>query len=142
MHSFSRLLASLFFALALLSFIAVANATNISSTILVLAHNKTRGLPATSGLNAYGIPYELIEVPPAGIPSLPALSASNSDANYGGIIILGDVSYDYGNGNWRSALTQAQFDQLFAYQTAFGVRMVRLDMIPSEEFGLFDTSRV
>src|SRR5262249_6687170 len=91
------------------------------------------GYSATSGLKAYGIPYELVLVPQAGI-TLPTFSSSNTNGNYGGIIVLGEVGYSYSTG-WSSALTAAQWHQLYSYQTSFGVRMVRLDVFATADFG-------
>lgn len=44
------------------------------------------------------------------------------------------MSYQYPNG-FFSALTTEQWNALYAYQTAFGVRMVRLDVYPGPDFG-------
>lgn len=52
--------------------------------------------------------------------------------------MLSEVSYGYVNGTvttWASALNTTQWDELFAYQTTFGVRMVRLDVFPTSDFG-------
>lgn len=49
--------------------------------------------------------------------------------------MLGEVSYDMPTG-WGSALTAAQWQQLYDYQTGFGVRMVRLDVYPGSDFGM------
>jgi hypothetical protein len=93
------------------------------------------GYSATSGLNAYGIPYELVAVPQAGI-TLPVLNSSTTSGNYGGIIVLSEVSYDYSTG-YASALTDDQWQDLYDYQTSFGVRMVRLDVYPDSDFGTY-----
>lgn len=45
------------------------------------------------------------------------------------------MAYSYGENNFSSALTAFQWQQLFNYQTAFGVRMVRLDVYPSSDSG-------
>lgn len=113
---------------------SVAAANAVASTILVFAPDQTTSYSATSGLNAYGIPYQLVLVPQAGV-TLPTLNSTASQGNYGGFIVLSEVSYDY-SGDWHSALTTAQWQQLFDYQTAFGVRMVRLDAYPQDEFGV------
>ncbi|KAG9617597.1 hypothetical protein KCV04_g15205, partial [Aureobasidium melanogenum] len=105
----------------------VSNSTGgqtVANTILVFARDQASSYSATSGLNGYGIPFQLQLVPQAGI-TLPTLNSSANQGNYGGIIILSEVSYDYGNNSWASALTAAQFTTLYAYQESFGVRMVR-----------------
>jgi hypothetical protein len=65
---------------------------------------------------------------------LPTLNSTAKAGNYGGILILSDVSYDY-SGDYHSALTQDQYTALYAYQVAFGVRMVRLDTYPDDTTG-------
>jgi hypothetical protein len=99
----------------------------------VFSRDTASAYSATSGLNGYGIPYQAIIVPSTGI-TLPTLNSSATDANYGGIIILSELSYSYSTG-WASALTATQWQQLYDYQTAFGVRMVRLDVYPTPDFG-------
>jgi hypothetical protein len=51
--------------------------------------------------------------------------------NYGLIIVIGLVTYDYGNTTgWASAITTDQWNQLWAYQLKYGVRMIQLDAFP------------
>jgi hypothetical protein len=104
----------------------------VANTILIFARDQASSYSATSGLRGYGIPYELQLVPQAGI-TLPTLNSSTTQGNYGGIIILAEVSY-YGGNTWASALTTAQFATLYAYQSDFGVRMVRIDVYPGPSF--------
>jgi hypothetical protein len=112
-------------------------AVTVSNTILVFAKDTTSAYSVTSGLTGYGIPYQLVIVPQAGI-TLPTLNSSTTSGNYGGILMLSEVAYSYSTG-WASALTAAQLTQLFTYQTTFGVRMVRLDAFPSADFGMYLT---
>lgn len=44
------------------------------------------------------------------------------------------MSYEYSTG-FFSALTTQQWNTLYSYQTAFGIRMVRLDVYPGPDFG-------
>lgn len=115
------------------SSIPSAGPITVSGQILVFARDSASAYSATSGLSGHGIPYELILVPSTGA-ALPVLNSTAADGNYGGIIVLGEVSYDGANG-FASALTAAQWQQMFDYQNAFGVRMVRLDVFPSADFG-------
>lgn len=115
-------------------FAGLASALTVTSTILVFARDTASSVSATSGLNGYGIPFQVVLVPSTGI-TLPVLNSSSTEANYGGIIVVGEVGYDYSDG-WRSAITPAQWQTLYTYQTTFGVRMVRLDVFPSQEFGM------
>jgi hypothetical protein len=106
----------------------------VSSTVLVIARDSASAYSAYSGLNAYGIPYQILLVPQTGAV-LPVLNSSSTSGLFGAIVILSEVSYDYGATGFQSALTAAQWDSLFAYQTSFGVRMVRLDVFPSADSG-------
>lgn len=119
------------FTLAILA--SVANGLSVSNTILVLARDSTSAYSATSGLQGHGIPYQTVIVPSTGI-TLPTLNSSLQSGNYGGIIVLSEVSYEY-NGSWASAISATQWTQLYNYQTDFGVRMVRLDSYPGPDFG-------
>jgi hypothetical protein len=105
----------------------------IGSTILVIARNAQDASQATSGLNGYGIPFEVFTIPQTGVTSLPTLNTTYG-GNYGGIIIIGQVSYNY-NGIYNSALTTAQYQQLYDYQVQYGVRMVQYDVYPGPAFG-------
>ena len=109
------------------------SARTVDGTILVLGRTAADAEMVASGLRGYGIAYETVAVPQNGF-ELPKLNSSDEQGNYGGIVILSDVSYQYGD-EWRSAITDAQFDDLFKYQLGFGVRMVRLDVFPSSDFG-------
>ncbi|KAK3316764.1 hypothetical protein B0H66DRAFT_562110 [Apodospora peruviana] len=109
-------------------------AFTVSSTILVFARDTASANSATSGLLGYGIPYQVVTVPQEGIV-LPALTESSPHGNYGGIIIVSEVAYEYPTG-WASAITAAQWEALYTYQVRFGVRMVRLDSFPSTDLGV------
>ncbi|KAL4926989.1 putative extracellular serine-rich protein [Aspergillus undulatus] len=105
----------------------------LAANILVIARDDTQASVASSGLNGYGIPFTTLLVPQAGV-ELPTLNTS-SGGNFGGIVVAGEVSYDYGSDSWRSALTDDQWNQLYAYQLAYGVRMVQYDVFPGPKFG-------
>ncbi|KAK4968717.1 hypothetical protein LTR66_000323 [Elasticomyces elasticus] len=109
-------------------------ALSTSQTVLILARDAASAYSAYSGLNGYGIPYQVVTVPSTGT-TLPVLgNTATGVGNYGAIVILSEVAYQYSTG-FLSALTPAQFQQLYDYQTAFGVRMVRLDVYPTTDFG-------
>lgn len=115
--------------------ISAVGGVSVSSTILVIARDQTSAQNgATSGLQGYGIPFEVLTVPKAGISSLPVLNGSATNGNYGGIVIVSEVGYDYDT-QYYSALTRVQWNQLYNYQIQFGVRMVRLDVFPTTDFG-------
>jgi len=110
-------------------------ATKVNSTALVIARDYASAYSAYSGLNDHGIPYYVLSVPRGGV-TLPSLNDSATLGNYGMIVVLSEVSYDYGGSQgYQSALTSKQWTALFNYQLAFGIRMVRLDTYPSSETG-------
>ena len=112
---------------------ALADAITVSGTILVLAQDEATTASGTSGLRGYGIPYEVLVVPEDGA-ELPELSSAEGEGNYGGFVVLNEVGYDYEDG-WRSALTSEQWEEIWEYQTSFGVRLVHLNVFPSSEYG-------
>ncbi|KAH8586590.1 hypothetical protein B0O99DRAFT_665688 [Bisporella sp. PMI_857] len=114
--------------------VSLASALTVSSTILVFARDADSAVSGTSGLNAYGIPFQVVIVPQNGI-TLPTLNSSTTVGNYGGIIVLSEISYEYSTG-WASALTDLQWQVMYNYQSNFGVRMVRLDAYPTSDFGV------
>jgi hypothetical protein len=114
---------------------AVAGST-VSSTILIFARDFTSAQNgAFLGLQGYGIPHEVVTVPQEGISALPVLNSSATHGNYGGIVVVSEVGYNYGD-QYYSALTRRQWNSLWDYQTQFGVRMVRLDVFPTSDFGV------
>lgn len=128
----SRLLLS---AAGVLGLAKCSLAATVDSKILILARDAYSASTASSGLEGYGIPFQTVLVPKAGI-TLPSLSSSGTAGNYGGIIVLGAVSYDY-DGAWRSALTDAQWTTIHTYQTNFKVRLTRIDEFPGPAFGKY-----
>lgn len=112
----------------------VKAALSTSNTILVLARDAASATSATSGLQGYGIPYEVLLVPQSGA-ALPPLNSSAESGNYGGFIVLSELAYNL-PGGWGSAVTPAQWQTIYNYQTTFGARMVRLDVFPSTDLGV------
>ncbi|KAH0537520.1 hypothetical protein FGG08_005695 [Glutinoglossum americanum] len=126
-------LLSLILCTLVLCFTTLTNCQSVLSTVLVIARDTPAASIATITLNGYGIPYTVLTVPQAGAP-LPALN-STTQGNFGLIVVLGQVSYDYGASGWLSALNASQWSDLYAYQVAWGVRMVQLDVFPTADFG-------
>lgn len=118
--------------LALHASVAAA-ANSVANTVLVFARDSASANVATLGLQGYGIPYQTVLVPQTGA-ALPVLNSSSTQGNYGGILVLSEVSYQYSTG-FLSALNASQWQTLYDYQTAFGVRMVRLDVYPTPDMG-------
>ena len=122
------------------AFSALVDAFSVANTILILARDEGSAYTAYSGLNGYGIPYEVVIVPSSGA-SLPTLANNGTQTgNYGGIMIMGEVSYQYSDG-FRSALTAQQWQDIFSYQEQYGVRMARIDVFPTPEFGMYMSHR-
>lgn len=133
LHSFGHWICLYLFVL----YTSLSNAAlSTKANILIVARDDASARSAHSGLQAYGIPYRVLVVPKTGA-TLPALNSSATSGNFGGIAIVSDVSYDYGTppNPFRSALTTAQLKELYDYQKAFRVRMVRLDVYPESQFG-------
>ncbi|CEJ90078.1 hypothetical protein VHEMI05886 [[Torrubiella] hemipterigena] len=133
MHSSIGLLT----ATALLAGVSAAVTTTLGSKVLILARSDADVASTSPGLDGYGIPWEAVLVPKAGV-SLPQLNSTVTDGNYAAIITVSGLIYDYGTdkaSNYHSALTPDQWNQLYAYQDAFRVRMVRVDEFPSADFG-------
>jgi len=107
--------------------------TTVKSTVLVIARNDDEAQSVTSGLNGYGIPFQVLIAPKEGA-TLPALTTS-SGGNFGSIVTLAGLSYEYEAGAYRSAISETQWSQLYDYQTTYGVRMVQLDVYPQAAFG-------
>ncbi|KAF1851495.1 uncharacterized protein K460DRAFT_391756 [Cucurbitaria berberidis CBS 394.84] len=115
---------------------AYVSSATVSSTILIVARDTTSAENgAAAGLRGYGIPFEILTVPQAGIANLPVLNSSGTHGNYGGIVVLSEVGYNY-DSQYYSALTRRQWNDLYAYQINFGARMVRLDVFPTADFGV------
>ncbi|KAH6678339.1 hypothetical protein B0J14DRAFT_320104 [Halenospora varia] len=114
---------------------AAVSAATVSSTVLVIARDKASAYSAYSGLNDHGIPYSTLIVPSNGV-TLPKLNDSATQGNFGLIVVQSEVSYLNSKTNtYYSALTDSQWAQIYSYQVAFGVRMVRLDVAPSPSTG-------
>lgn len=107
---------------------------SVASTILVIATDATSATVASQGLNGYGIPHQNLIVPQAGV-ALPTLSSS-AGGNYGGIIVASGVIYQYSADNYSSALTNDQWNALYDYQIAYGVRMVQYGIFPTLDAGV------
>ena len=119
---------------------AYVGSATISSTVLIIARDSTAAENgAAAGLRGYGIPFEIVTVPQAGITNLPVLNSSATHGNYGGIVIISEVGYNYDT-SYYSALTRRQWNDLYTYQTTFGTRMVRLDVFPTADFGVSSKS--
>jgi len=72
--------------------------TTVKSTVLVIARNDDEAQSVTSGLNGYGIPFQVLIAPKEGA-TLPALTTS-SGGNFGSIVTLAGLSYECTLASW------------------------------------------
>lgn len=109
-------------------------AVTVKSTLLILARDSNATFSGTSVLQGYGIPYQVVDLSlPGG--GYPQLNATPDAGNFGGIVTVSAREYKTGD-DWKAALNEKQWKELYAYQEAFGVRMVRLNAWPSADFGV------
>jgi hypothetical protein len=123
-------------AVTLVSQAYISSAATIGGNILVIARDNASVAIASNVFTAYGIPFTTLIVPQEGA-ALPALNSS-SGGNFAGFVVASNVSYDTGNtttSNWQSALTDDQWNQIFAYQVQYSVRMVQYDVYPGSIYG-------
>ncbi|KAK6501422.1 hypothetical protein TWF481_009261 [Arthrobotrys musiformis] len=109
------------------------------NNVLILAPDASTAALTEQPLDGYGMAWDTFIVPKEGI-DLPALTVNNSDGTvtckYNIIAMHSQLSYDYGDSGWRSALTTDQMNQIYAYQVSCGVRMVHFNIWPgSYAFG-------
>lgn len=109
-------------------------AVTVNSTLLVLARDSNATLPGTLVLEGYGIPYRVVDLslPAAGFPQL---NSTPDAGNFGGIVTVSAQSYNNGD-DWKTILSDKQWQEIYRYQEAFGVRLVRLNAWPSAEYGV------
>ncbi|KAF2008396.1 putative extracellular serine-rich protein [Aaosphaeria arxii CBS 175.79] len=109
-------------------------AVTVNSTILVIAREANATISGTAILQGYGIPYQTVDVSlPGG--GFPQLNSTPNAGNFGGIVIVSAREYK-GSDDWKAVLKDKQWNELYSYQEAFGVRLVRLNSWPSKEFGV------
>ncbi|KAF3214108.1 hypothetical protein TWF679_004976 [Orbilia oligospora] len=103
------------------------------NNVLILAPDQSTAALTEQPLDGYGMAWDTFIVPKEGI-ELPALTSNNSDGSitckYNIIAMHSQLSYDYGDLGWRSALTQEQMNQIYAYQVSCNVRMVHFNIWP------------
>ncbi|CAO2655486.1 Nn.00g042890.m01.CDS01 [Neocucurbitaria sp. VM-36] len=106
----------------------------IDSTLLILARDRNATSAGTTVLQGYGIPYVVVDLSiPAG--GYPQLNATPDTGNFGGIVLVSTRQHRTGD-DWKQAMSQRQWEDIYGYQEAFGVRMVRLNAWPYAEFGV------
>lgn len=109
-------------------------AVTVNSTVLVIVRDANATESGTSVLQGYGIPYQVVDISLRG-GGFPQLNSTPDSGNFGGIVTISAREYK-NDDDWKTALSDKQRQELYRYQEAFGVRMVRLNAWPSSEFGV------
>ncbi|KAF2260354.1 putative extracellular serine-rich protein [Lojkania enalia] len=118
----------------ILSILQLANAAvTVNSTLLILSHDPN-ATSSVSVLQGYGIPYEVVNLSLKG-GGFPQLNSTPDTGNFGGIVAVSARDYDGGD-DWKSVLSEVQWQEIYQYQEAFGVRLVMLNAWPSAHFGV------
>jgi hypothetical protein len=124
---------------ALLRTAASAASLNIEMKLLVIsADGAETDYPAiTSFLDQVGVPYDTLIARNTPLTAA-MLSDSASHGKYEGIVLTTGnlVYYDAATNSWPSALTQAQWNILHAYQAQFKVRSVTSFTYPEAAYGM------
>ena len=109
-------------------------AVTVNSTLLVLSREPNATSSATLLLQGYGIPYQVADLSLKG-SGFPQLNSTPDAGNFGGIVAISARDYD-GSDDWKTVMTDKQWQELYRYQDAFGVRLVSLNAWPSADYGV------
>ena len=112
----------------------VTAAVTINSTLLILARDSNATAAGTFVLQGYGIPYQVVDLSSSAV-GLPQLNSTPDAGNFGGIVTVSSRDYKSGD-DWKTVLSDKQWQDLYRYQEAFGVRLVRLNAWPSADYGV------
>lgn len=106
--------------------------TSVNMKMLVLSADGTEPSFAaiTSVLDQLDVPYDAVIASKTSLDSI-ALSDGLGNGKYQGILLAtGNLGYA-SNGQWQSALTAAQWQKLWTYESTFKVRQVTLYTYPA-----------
>ncbi|KAI9096204.1 hypothetical protein DFS34DRAFT_650923 [Phlyctochytrium arcticum] len=112
----------------------VAGAVWTEQRALLLATDAADIEAPRISLTSYGIPFDIVRVPAAGITGNLTLEEATSGMYSMIIVQPGQLQYNYA-GLWKSALTDAQWTQLASYQVKHKVRLITLDDSPQASHG-------
>jgi len=105
------------------TFVACQKAVNMKALVLSTIENETSEV--TVNLDAYGIPYDVIEfTPTTTITGDLELYNENNEPKYSLIIVNGGGLYQEIKNNWVSALSNSQWKYLEEYEAKNSVRRV------------------
>lgn len=133
-------------AVVLLAVVGVAPAsaetpTSINMKLLVISADGNEPVFAgiKSILNQIGVPYDTLVASQTPLTAK-TLSDGLGAGRYQGILLTtGNLAYDAGASGWQSALSQAQWQMLWQYETDFRVRQATLYTYPAglpDNYGL------
>jgi hypothetical protein len=111
----------------------VAAADSVYQTALIIVPDDGSEDQAVTILRGYGMQYQVLIVPATGasLPTLETVSGGDNTGNFGLIIVISQVSYDYGGTRgWDSAVNETQWNTIYAYQVKYSVRMIQLNVYP------------
>ncbi|KAJ3105227.1 hypothetical protein HDU97_008381, partial [Phlyctochytrium planicorne] len=77
-------------------------------------------------LKSYSIPYTVLNIqPPAGIVGNLTLETDDGTGALYSLLVMtvGSMAADFGGGQFKSVLTDAQWNQIYAYQAKYNVRL-------------------
>ncbi|MDQ3059345.1 MAG: hypothetical protein M3R45_07425 [Pseudomonadota bacterium] len=140
-QTLQRILAVVFLLAFWLAPAAAETPRSIDMKLLVIAASPNEPILAgiTSILKQTGVPYDTLIATQTPLTAQ-TLSDGLGAGRYQGILLTtGNLAYDAGGGNWQSALTQAQWQLLWQYETDFRVRQATLYTYPAglpDNYGL------
>ncbi|KAF3167904.1 hypothetical protein TWF225_006647 [Orbilia oligospora] len=102
----------------------------VNTKALILATDDS-GKAAIGTLNGYGIPYDSIVMTDSGY-TLPALTNSDGSCKYGVIVAFRQLYNSNSKGSWVSFIGSDQWQKIYDYQVACGVRLVHLGAVPNQ----------
>ncbi|EWC47302.1 hypothetical protein DRE_03421 [Drechslerella stenobrocha 248] len=104
--------------------------TTVNTRALILATDNS-GAAAVGTLNAYGIPYDNIVIADSNY-TLPFLTNNDGSCKYGVIVIFRQLYSTDSSKNWVSFINGIEWQKIYDYQTACGVRLIHLGAVPNK----------
>ena len=87
-------------------------------------------------LEREGVPYDAVVAESAPPITTDQLQVSATHSRYEAVILANGGLVDCGSGTCESALSQAEWDTLNAYEAAFGIRQITAVTFPTPDYGL------
>ncbi|KAJ3101949.1 hypothetical protein HDU97_000925 [Phlyctochytrium planicorne] len=115
-----------------------SQALRLNQKALVLSTDYTVAMAPIHTLMSYTIPFDLVIISPANMTqnSLNLEVTANQHGKYHFVVLAtGGMIAEFPNGTFASTLSPNQWDELYAYQANYNVRLVALNDAPKPEFG-------